>query len=334
MRFGNLWRAACGARLRLTAGFAAHAQNASPAAVRSPRIYVLDGGVLGSDVSRYGLTPEQVQSVPLSVAAFLIVHPRGVLLWDAGAVPDKERAGAALGANHHLVLADGQERNVALAAPLLAQIAAAGYKPSDITFLALSHYHWDHLANANEFTGATWLARKSTRLHVRRQVRGADSPGDLRALRNARRSLTTDERDQRDGTLIMKTAPGHTPGPRCSTSSSRTRAACCSRETSTTIGRARQAAELRGRRAADPCGARRRRQVHRAHRREALDPARPRRAPQAQEGARVLRLTVCSVAARVVNRRPRHTASDQRFGRMRTRARLPLQTGGAARIGR
>src|SRR5262245_34044577 len=126
MPFRSLWRLAIGA-LALAAGLAAHAQSATPAAVRSPRLYVLDGGVLASDVSRYGLTPDQVQSAPLSVAAYLIVHPRGVLLWDAGAVPDKERASAAVGSNHHLVLADGQERNVELGALLLTQIAAAGY---------------------------------------------------------------------------------------------------------------------------------------------------------------------------------------------------------------
>jgi glyoxylase-like metal-dependent hydrolase (beta-lactamase superfamily II) len=171
--------------------------------------------VLASDVTRYDLKPEQVQSAPLSVAAYLIVHPRGVLLWDAGAVPDKERAGAAIGSNHHLVLADGQDRNVALGEPLLAQLAASGYKPSDVTYLALSHYHWDHTANANEFAGATWLARK-----VERDFMFADkATGPLRtatyeALRNARTQiLTADEHDVfGDGTVIMKLAPGHTPG--------------------------------------------------------------------------------------------------------------------------
>jgi len=214
MRLGHLWRLALSA-LALAAGFAANAQNATPAAVRSPRIYVLDGGVLASDVSRYGLTPEQVQSVPLSVAAFLIVHPRGVLLWDAGAVPDKERAGAAVGASHHLVLADGQTRDVTLAAPLLAQIAAAGYKPSDVTYLALSHYHWDHTANANEFTGATWLARKAERdFMFDDKSTGPIRPATYSALRNARTQILADaEHDVfGDGTVIMKLAPGHTPG--------------------------------------------------------------------------------------------------------------------------
>ncbi|HEX5045968.1 MAG TPA: N-acyl homoserine lactonase family protein [Gammaproteobacteria bacterium] len=214
MRLVNFWRLALGA-VTLASSFAVHAQNAAPAAVRSPRIYVLDGGILASDVRRYDLTPEQVQETALGVAAFLVVHPRGVLLWDTGAVPDKERAGEAAGANHHLVLADGQNRDVTLAAPLLSQLAAAGYKPSDVTYLALSHYHWDHTADANEFAGATWLARKVERdFMFDEKSTGPIRPATYSALRNARTQILTDaEHDVfGDGTVIMKLAPGHTPG--------------------------------------------------------------------------------------------------------------------------
>ncbi len=35
--------------------------------------------------------------------------------------------------------------------------------PADITHLALSHYHYDHTANANEFAGATWVVRQVER---------------------------------------------------------------------------------------------------------------------------------------------------------------------------
>jgi glyoxylase-like metal-dependent hydrolase (beta-lactamase superfamily II) len=39
--------------------------------------------------------------------------------------------------------------------PFIAQLAEVGYAPTDITYLALSHYHYDHTANANAFAGAT-----------------------------------------------------------------------------------------------------------------------------------------------------------------------------------
>ena len=33
-----------------------------------------------------------------------------------------------------------------------------GYKPADITYLGLSHYHSDH--TANDFAGSTWLVHQ------------------------------------------------------------------------------------------------------------------------------------------------------------------------------
>ncbi len=83
------WRAL--AALALTAfALSSSAQSKAPA---SPRLYVFNGGVLASETARYRLTDADVEEVPLSVASFLIVHPRGVLLWDAGAVADHERGG-------------------------------------------------------------------------------------------------------------------------------------------------------------------------------------------------------------------------------------------------
>jgi len=38
-------------------------------------------------------------------------------------------------------------------------LAENGYKPADITYLALSHYHYDHSASANAFAGSTWLVQ-------------------------------------------------------------------------------------------------------------------------------------------------------------------------------
>ena len=53
----------------------------------------------------------------------------------------------------------GQAREVTMTSRLLPQLAAAGFMPRSVTFLALSHYHWDHTANANAFAAATWLVR-------------------------------------------------------------------------------------------------------------------------------------------------------------------------------
>jgi N-acyl homoserine lactone hydrolase len=205
-----LWRTLAG----LVFAAAALAGNAQNKAVQNVRIYVFDGGVLASETARYRLTDADVEEVPLSVASYLIVHPRGVLMWEAGAVADHERTGG-LGFEQRLLRRDGQERFVKLAPTLQSQLASAGYKPADVTHLALSHYHWDHTADANLFAGATWLASKLER----DAMFSADPPGGTRpetfsALKNSKTTVITDDEHDvfGDGTVIIKQATGHTEG--------------------------------------------------------------------------------------------------------------------------
>jgi len=179
------------------------------------RLYVLDGGILESDPARYRLTKEDVGETRLSVAAFLIVHPRGVLMWDTGAVPDVEWTPTGQPVAQRLVLADGAERRVTIRAPLTAQLAASGYKPGDVTYLALSHYHWDHTANANLFAAATWLVPPVERgTMFADKATGTVRPATYAQLRSSKSvAVTSDEHDVfGDGTVILKRAPGHTPG--------------------------------------------------------------------------------------------------------------------------
>ena len=76
------------------------------------RLYVFDGGILESDPGRYQLTKEDVGETRLSVACFLVAHPRGLLMWDTCAVPDAEWKPTGQPVPTRLVLADGAERRV------------------------------------------------------------------------------------------------------------------------------------------------------------------------------------------------------------------------------
>src|SRR3954466_9988028 len=103
------------------------------------RLYVFDCGTLASaDMSRYRLRESDVATTRMSVACFLISHPRGVLMWDVGAVPDQTWTPTGRGELQHLTLPDGQMREVTMVKPLLPQLAAAGFTPASVTFLALS----------------------------------------------------------------------------------------------------------------------------------------------------------------------------------------------------
>lgn len=116
---------------------------------------------------------------------------------------------------HHLLLPGGQSRDIGLTKPLLAQLKQIGYSPDAITYLALSHYHYDHTANANGLAHSTWLVRK-----IERDAMFADpAPGTTRpstyaALKGVNTTLIgVDDYDVfGDGTVVIKSAPGHTPG--------------------------------------------------------------------------------------------------------------------------
>src|SRR5882757_1559010 len=79
-----------------------------------------------------------------------IAHPRGSLMWDTGEIPDS-------------AFKDGVSpqklNNYTVNRPLLPQLAAIGY--TDITYLALSHFHGDHVANASLFARSTWIVHRS-----------------------------------------------------------------------------------------------------------------------------------------------------------------------------
>jgi N-acyl homoserine lactone hydrolase len=184
--------------------------------VASPRLYVFDCGTLDiADTGRFRLKREEVATDKLSVACYLVVHPRGTLIWDTGAVPDSDVAAGSGAARHRVVLPDKQERFVTLTKSLKAQLAETGYMPAQITYVALSHYHYDHSANTNDFARATWLVRQ-----VERDAMFAAKPPDLvqpatySALRNSKTTIIkTDDYDVfGDGSAIIKFAPGHTPG--------------------------------------------------------------------------------------------------------------------------
>jgi N-acyl homoserine lactone hydrolase len=183
---------------------------------RSLRLYVFDCGTIHvADLSRFSLKPEEVATTDLSVACFLVTHPKGTLIWDAGAVPDSAWKPTGAASVQHVILPDSQQRDIMLSNSLTAQLAELGYSPPDITYLALSHYHYDHTANADLFAGATWLVRQEERdAMFAEKPPGVTQPSTYAALRNSKTLiLKTDDHDVfGDGTVIIKSAPGHTPG--------------------------------------------------------------------------------------------------------------------------
>ncbi|HXE63809.1 MAG TPA: N-acyl homoserine lactonase family protein [Bryobacteraceae bacterium] len=182
------------------------------------RLYVFDCGRLKSGNPQV-LLDRGVKVTDMSVEAFLIVHPRGTLLWDSGVIPDE------------LVRPEGTvEARATVHTTLKDQLAAIGYKPSGITYLALSHNHYDHSANGNNFATATWLVQRPERefmfpeLTARPGVvsgQGKETPPATPINGAARWSKLKDSQTKildgdydvfGDGSVMIISTPGHTPG--------------------------------------------------------------------------------------------------------------------------
>ncbi|HEV3331200.1 MAG TPA: N-acyl homoserine lactonase family protein [Bryobacteraceae bacterium] len=177
-------------------------------AQRSPippvRLYIFDCGHLKSG-NPEPLVKQGITTTDMSVAAYLIVHPRGTLLWDSGVIPDD------------LIKPAGTtEARATVHTTLKGQLAEIGYKPSDITYLALSHNHYDHSANANDYAGSTWLVQKPERDFMFPDTPPANPPnGAARysGLKYAKTILLDGDYDVfGDGSVVIIATPGHTPG--------------------------------------------------------------------------------------------------------------------------
>jgi N-acyl homoserine lactone hydrolase len=179
-----------------------------PAAAQNLRLYVFDNGVLqGLDPAGFHFTKEQIPVTDMACASYLIVHPKGTLLWDSGVIPDSSiEAGQ-----------PEQKRGsytIKASKTLKSQLAAAGYAPKDITYFALSHDHFDHTANANAFAGSTWLVQQPERDGMFSEKLAATVTAPYAALKNSKTQILHggDYDVFGDGTVVIKAAYGHTPG--------------------------------------------------------------------------------------------------------------------------
>jgi len=179
-----------------------------PAAPPSVKLYVLDCGTIGSmNPASYDLKPDEIKgSLDFVTPCYLVVHPRGTLAWDVGQIPDTAFPADGTVAKQGVFTATKR---------LLPQMAALGYKASDITYVAMSHYHTDHTANANEFASSTWIVQEAERA----AMFGAAAPRLGNAtfytrLKDAK-TITVANKDHDvfgDGAVVIKYTPGHTPG--------------------------------------------------------------------------------------------------------------------------
>ena len=155
-------------------------------------------------------------TAPLPINAYVIEHERGLVLFDTGqdlrsvTDPDYFPRGFA-----GLIFKRLAKFGIAPEQTLTAQLAHLGYDIADVKVAVLSHLHQDHIGGLPELGSAEIVVSEAEWALIER--RGAETNGflvkhiDLPGL--TWRRIASDDLDLfGDGSIVLLSTPGHTPG--------------------------------------------------------------------------------------------------------------------------
>jgi N-acyl homoserine lactone hydrolase len=200
----------------LFVGLVAPSQAAGPAGMK---LYAFSSGGLTIAKSALQSGAESTQ-VTVPVGFFVVMHPKGNFLFDTG--------------NNDKIISDPTywgpfikgltpERGPDVA--IDTQLKKINLTPDDIKYVAVGHMHLDHGGNVCKFPKATFLVQKAEMRNAAWPEPGTAGPyipGDVACLRNdlgqalpnkfKMEQLEGDMDVFGDGSVILKSWPGHTPG--------------------------------------------------------------------------------------------------------------------------
>ena len=184
--------------------------NTAKTAPSKPKLslYTFDGGSVSANnlnLFAQGDTYKG-ESKQLADAFYIITHENGVLLWDTG-LPE-----GLVGQPPYTP--EGGAFTISRKDSIVDQLATIDLTPQDITHIAFSHIHFDHTGAANHFSDATWLVQKPEYEFATGEAikeNGFYVPDSFSALTNIQ-GLSGDHDVFGDGSVIIKSFPGHTPG--------------------------------------------------------------------------------------------------------------------------
>jgi len=173
------------------------------------RMYVIECGENQvKDLSRW--TPGENVGKPWVFGdhCYLIKHAKGWMLWDSGnsdAIASKP---------------EGQPNPAGtvtqfMKKPLAKSLEELGLKPADIQYFAMSHSHSDHAGNAKLFAASTIFIQmpEYEAIYGPEPQKYGFIAANFENLRGAKWSFLTGDHDVfGDGTVVIKSTPGHTPG--------------------------------------------------------------------------------------------------------------------------
>lgn len=142
------------------------------------------------------------QTKQFTDAYYVISHPKGNLMWDAG-LPEQ------------LVIPEpfNEPSGVfAIQRPdsLINQLKSINFKIEDFKYFAMSHSHFDHTGHANYMKNATWLVQENEYNSVAGDSAKVQNPA-VSELKKVQK-INGDYDVFGDGTVVIKYMPGHTVG--------------------------------------------------------------------------------------------------------------------------
>lgn len=173
------------------------------------RLYTFDGGtVMVNNLELFSQdTTYQGQTKEFADAFYVISHPDGNLMWDAG-LPE-----GLIGLPEPFTDPSGAF-TVSRRDSVVSQLKSIGMEIDDINYIALSHTHFDHSGHANRFKNSTWLVQEveyDSITSESSQKANADNYNAIKELVKTKK-LTGDFDVFGDGSVVIKSMPGHTPG--------------------------------------------------------------------------------------------------------------------------
>ena len=202
---GNLVRIFFTTILILALAACATERTAPPSALR---LYVFNCGTIDVlDVSVFQPGIGKGERKTLTNSCYLVVHPKGTLLWDAGLPDALARTPEGKTFMNTFVLR--------VSKTLAAQLKEIGYAPETISNLGISHMHGDHVGNVDLFPRAMLLMQKEEYEAAFGPEPGkyGFDPAAYSTLRsNPVKTLEGDYDVFGDGTVVIKRMLGHTPG--------------------------------------------------------------------------------------------------------------------------
>ncbi len=198
-------RALC-ASLMLLGSTAFAAETAT--APTSPRLYAFNCGTIDvSDISVFSPGVDVGKKKTLTDSCYLIVHPKGALMWDTGLSDEI----AAMPGGKKL----SEKFHGSLKKTVASQLKEAGFTPDSVTHLGISHMHFDHIGNVGLFPKATLLMQKeefASAFGPDAAKFGNDAKNYPTLGANPKQEIAGDHDVFGDGTVVIKAAKGHTPG--------------------------------------------------------------------------------------------------------------------------